>query len=165
MRTRKSVLYRTLGLLPAHHKSYQLSNHFQISYFSCGACPRDKCPSSCRMRCRYCKGVCEGQVSNPYFVRHDWIDSHWILEMCLQPGKRVGLHKSNENILPKKFFPKTMCLHPGKRVGQLSPVGAKCYINNWDHNRVGLFLAIANKSILNGKKKTRPGSSVRAVPI
>ena len=138
MRTRKSILYRTLDLLPAHHKSYQLSNHFQISYFSCGACPRDKCPSSCRMRCRYCKGVCEGQVSNPYFVRHDWIDSHWILEMCL---------------------------HPGKRVGQLSPVGAKCYINNWDHNRVGLFLAIANKSILNGKKKTRPGSSVRAVPI
>ena len=78
-------------------------NHFQISYFSCGACPRDKCPSSCRMRCRYCKGVCEGQVSNPSFVRHDLIDSHWILEMCL---------------------------HPGKRVGQLPPVGAKCYINN-----------------------------------
>merc|ERR1712130_150623 len=29
----------------------------------CGACPREKCPSSCRMRCRYCNGVCQGQAS------------------------------------------------------------------------------------------------------
>jgi len=29
----------------------------------CGSCPRASCPSSCRMRCRYCKGVCEGQAS------------------------------------------------------------------------------------------------------
>merc|ERR1712130_256809 len=29
----------------------------------CGSCPHPACPSSCRMRCRFCHGVCAGQAS------------------------------------------------------------------------------------------------------
>merc|ERR1712032_10875 len=67
MKENTTVLMKTTTAAPAHYTKPRQMKGWGWSQWTewdgCGSCPRPACPSSCRMRCRFCHGVCPGQAS------------------------------------------------------------------------------------------------------